>query len=216
MRLFPVAAAFVAMLVAPNVARADETTIDAKTWQLVARESGSVNYYSLENEDGKAFVRSKYAPPMKTAVLGYKVPEADRSKIKKVKWSWRALALPNGGDECASGKEDSSAVVYLTWKRRLRYYTLKYVWSAVGQKGRVCDSKRNPFVAQDTIVLESGGPLSTWANEEIDIRAAFRRHFEGGKTDAEVPDFVGMGLMSDGDQTKSPSSADFGTFVLEK
>ena len=41
-------------------------------------------------------------------------------------------------------------------------------------------------------------------------------HFEGGKADADVPDFVGMGLMSDGDQTKSPSSADFGTFVLEK
>ena len=31
---------------------------------------------------------------------------------------------------------------------------------------------------------------------------------------ADVPDFVGVGIMSDGDQTQSESSADYGTFAV--
>ncbi|MEO7096250.1 MAG: DUF3047 domain-containing protein, partial [Polyangiales bacterium] len=128
----------------------------------------------------------------------------------------RAVTLPVGGDECVSGKGDSAAVVYVSWKRGLRYYTLKYVWSAVSTKGAVCDRKRNPFVAQDTVVLESGGPLREWRNVSIDLASEFRNHFAGGDATAEVPDFIGLGLMSDGDQTKSDSSADWGTFVVER
>ena len=44
--------------------------------------------------------------------------------------------------------------MYVTWKRFLKYYAIKYVWSAVGTKGRVCDSKRNPFVSQDTVIVD--------------------------------------------------------------
>lgn len=191
-----------------------DMTIEPKDWRIVARESGPVNYYSIASEAGTSFIRARYTPPIKTAVLGWQTPDSERQRIKKVRWTWRAQVLPNGGDECASGKGDSAAVVYLTWKRGLRYYTLKYVWSAVGQKGRVCDSKRNPFVAQDTVILESGGPTGQWRTAEIDLAGAYRRHFEGGDANASVPDFVGIGLMSDGDQTKSESSADYGTFTL--
>jgi hypothetical protein len=62
--------------------------------------------------------------------------------------------------------------------------------------------------------LRSGGPVGVWQNEEIDLRADFRKHFENGDTSASVPDFVGVGIMTDGDQTMSESSADFGTFTL--
>jgi hypothetical protein len=79
----------------------------------------------------------------------------------------------------------------------------------------VCDKKRNPFLAQDTVIVESGGPLGEWRSVELDLRAEFRKHFEGGDADAEVPDFFGIGLMSDGDQTHSVSSADFAAFALE-
>jgi hypothetical protein len=173
-----------------------------------------VNYYSVGREGGVSFVRSRYRPPLKTVVLGWQTPDASRSRARKLKWSWRARTLPVGGNECAPGKGDSAAVVYATWKRGLRYYTLKYVWTAIGKKGAVCDSKRNPFVAQDTVVLRAGPPLDSWQTEEIDLRADFRKHFEDGDPSADVPDFVGVGIMTDGDQTRSESSADFGTFTL--
>jgi hypothetical protein len=176
--------------------------------------SGPVNYYRVLDERPDPFIRSAYEPPNKSAVLGVQVAEADRARVQTLSWSWRAQALPVGGDECTKGKGDSAAVVYVTWKRGLRYYTLKYVWSSVGKKGAVCARKRNPFVAQDTIILQSGGPLGVWRKERIDLRAAFRKHFEGGDPRASVPDFGGIGIMSDGDQTQSRSSADFGRFVI--
>jgi hypothetical protein len=53
-----------------------------------------------------------------------------------------------------------------------------------------------------------------WKQESIDPSADFRAHFEGGDPHADVPDLVGIGIMSDGDQTQSISSADYTGFVL--
>jgi DUF3047 family protein len=192
-----------------------ERTIDARAWRIVERDSGPDNYYRVMREGARTFVRAEYVPPMKSALLGWQVPDGDRRKLRKVRWSWRARTLPRAADECTSGKGDSAAVVYLTWKRGLRYYALKYVWSASVAKQTVCARKRNLFVAQDTIVLESGPPLNTWRSVELDLDHEFRKYFEAGDASANVPDFVGIGIMSDGDQTKSRSSADFGAFKLE-
>ena len=196
----------------PSVLR----TIDPTQWRVVQRESGPDDYYVVVRDPSQPYVRGRYVPPQKTTVLGYQVPDAERSSVGRVRWRWRALKLPRGGDECSDGRKDSAAVVYLTWRRGLRYYTLKYVWSSVGPKGATCDRKRNPFVAQDTVIAESGGPTDVWRSEEVDLRAEFRAHFEDGKADADVPNFVGIGLMCDGDATRSESAADFAGFVLER
>jgi hypothetical protein len=207
--------ALIALGLVPAVAAAAPSVrVEAGDWKVVERESGPVNYYRVTSEDGVTFVRSQYVPPMKTTVLGWQVPDSTRARATELRWTWRARTLPREGDECVPGKGDSAAVVYVTWKRALRYFTLKYVWSAVGTKGRVCDKKRNPFVAQDTVILESGAPLEMWRTETLDLKSEFRKHFAGGDPHADVPDFVGIGLMSDGDQTHSESSADFGAFVV--
>jgi hypothetical protein len=197
-----------------DASAARDLALDVHQFRVIDRESGPVNYYSVVDDPGMPFLRAQYVPPYETTVLGYQVADRDRAHATSLKWTWRADALPNGGDECTKGREDSAAVVYLTWRRGLRWYTLKYVWSAVTPKGAVCDRRRNPFVAQDTIVLESGGPMGQWKTEEVDLRREFRNHFEGGKADADVPDFLGIAIMTDGDQTRSPSAADYGGFVL--
>jgi Protein of unknown function (DUF3047) len=187
--------------------------VAVQSFRLVERVSGPLNYYTILLGP-PARIRSDYQPGYKTAVVGYDV-KPWQVRATKLRWRWRALTLPRGGDECRDGKGDSAAVVYVSWKRGLRYHTLKYVWSAVGARGAVCDKKRNPFLAQDTIILESGGPLNEWRSVELDLPAEFRRHFEDGDAKAEVPDLFGVGLMSDGDQTGSPSSADFADFAFE-
>jgi hypothetical protein len=210
------------VVIDPNAGRAQAAqsggavNLEVTRWHVVTRESGPVNYYHVVDDPSLPFVHAEYTPPEKTTVLGMEVGDSDRSRARAVSWQWRAVTLPQGGDECASGKGDSAAVVYLTWKRGLKWYTLKYVWSSVGQRGAVCDRKRNPFVAQDTIILQSGGPLGVWRSELIDLKQEFRRHFGDGDPNAEVPDFVGIGIMTDGDQTKSVSSADYADFVLHR
>lgn len=178
-------------------------------WKIIPSESGPVNYYQLADGPGLPHVHAAYEPGYKTAVLGFPVPGDRARSFHHLSWKWRADVLPRGGDECAAGVEDSAAVVYVTWKRALRWYTLKYVWSSVGVKGSVCDRKRNLFLAQDTIILETGGPLG-WKSESIDLDADFRAHF--GEDDP--PDLKGLALMSDGDQTRSESAADYGDFLL--
>jgi hypothetical protein len=200
----------------PAHAESTESIVDVKRFRIVDRESGPVNYYSVVDAPDLPFIHARYKPSWKTAVLGIQIAEADRKTARHVRWMWRATALPRGGNECASGVEDSAAVVYLTWKRGFRWYTLKYVWSGVGPKGETCARKRNPFVAQDTVILESGGALDAWRGEDIDLQGEFRRHFENGDPNAEVPDFVGIGIMTDGDQTESESGADYAQFVLAR
>jgi hypothetical protein len=194
---------------APN-----ELQLGVKSWRIIDRESGPVNYYSIVDDPTMPFIRAQYRPPTKTAVLGVQVAESDRQRARKLRWTWRAMTLPVGGDECASGKEDAAATIYVSWKRGLRWYTLKYEWSSVGRKGAICKPKRNPFVAQDTVIQESGGPLATWKTEEIDLKAEFRSHFENGDPKADVPEFQGVALLTDGDDTNSESAADYADFVL--
>lgn len=183
-------------------------------WRLIDSQSGPVNYYRVMRDAERSFIRGSYQPPYKKAVFGFEVAEASRKRVKRLEWSWRPIKMPEQADECSPKKGDSPAVVYVTWRRTLRWYSLKYVWSASRPTGTVCDRRRNAFVAQDTIVLRSGGPLGVWKRESIDLAREFRAHFEDGDPDADVPAMIGLGVMTDGDQTKSESTGDYADFVL--
>jgi hypothetical protein len=188
--------------------------LDLESFRIVSSESGPVNYFRRVQTAEGAFIRASYEPPLKTAVLGYEIPEPYRKGANTLSWRWRARGWPRGATVGVTQKRDSAAVVYVTWRRGLRWYSLKYVWSSSLPKGTVCEKKRNLFRAQDTIVLESGGPLNRWKAVKLDAQAEFRRHFEEGDPSASVPPLVGIGLMSDGDQTHSRSSADYADFVI--
>jgi hypothetical protein len=190
--------------------------VPISVWRVVKRDSGPVNYYTLHSDSEPPYIRGNYHSPLETVVLGYQVPDDDRARVRSLHWKWRAVTLPEGGNECVKGKGDSAAVVYVSWRRFLRWYAVKYVWSSVGTKGAVCDKKSNPFMVQDTVILESGGPLDTWRDESIDLDAEFRRHFADDDPKSDVPEFMGVGLMTDGDQTRSNSVGDYADFYLSR
>jgi hypothetical protein len=190
-----------------------ELHVDLRSFRVVERDSGPINYYTVV-DGSPPFIHAAYRPPYETTVLGFEIPKPIRGAVAEVRWKWRAVTLPNDGNECAKGKEDSAAVVYITWKRMLRWYGVKYVWSSVGPKGTTCDRKRNPFRAQDTVIVESGPPLNEWRTVTIVPDVEFRNHFQNGDPNAKVPDLIGIGIMSDGDQTHSPSEADYTDFVV--
>jgi hypothetical protein len=203
------------ILVSANVAYAEESKINLRDFHVIERESGPVDYYRVIDDPSGTFIRGEYSPPNETTVLGYEIPDDYKKRVENIHWRWRAITLPKQGDECASDRADSAAVVYITWKRGLKWYSLKYVWSAVGPKNATCDRKRNPFRAQETIIVESGAPVGEWKTVDIDPDKAFRHHFENGDPNADVPKLVGIGIMTDGDQTNSPSSADYTDFTLK-
>jgi len=187
-----------------------ELKLDVHKLQIVERDSGPVSYYRVVEEDGITMIRAEYRPPLETVTLGMEMPERVRKAAKLLRWRWRVRAFPEGADECKGGKSDSAAAVFVTFKRGLKYYILKYAWSLGAPKGTVCNQRRNIFLVRDTIIHESDGPVNTWITEQIDPKAEFVRHFGGSR--GEVPDLVGIGLMTDGDQTHSRSEADYADF----
>jgi Protein of unknown function (DUF3047) len=191
-----------------------ERRLDVRAFQVEKSQSGPVPYYDVVDDGGEPYLRAVYRPPLDTVTMSVRVPEVLRRGVKKVRWRWRAMALPEGGDECREGRTDSAAAVYLVFKSGLNYHALKYVWSAVGRRGAVCARHRNPFTAQDTIILMSGPPLGAWRAEEVDPEREYRAHFARGDPSAEVPDLVAIAIMTDGDQTQSASAADYASFTL--
>jgi len=198
---------------APAASEEKVVRVDPHSFEVVRDDSGPVNYYTVVTDPDGEYIRSAYEAKLETTTLAWPIPEKVRRSVARVRWRWRALTLPPGGNECESGKNDSAAVVYLTFKRGWNWYGLKYVWSTVGPRGVTCDKRRSILRSQDTIVVESGGPTGQWRAVEVDPQAEFRRHFDKGRS-AEPPEFMGIGLMSDGDQTHSASAADFGAFAL--
>jgi hypothetical protein len=196
-----------AALVVPRAGSAE--TLDPRRFEVIERESGATSYYTLLHEDGRSFVRAVYRPPLETVVVGIELTDDEKRHARRLRWSWRALAMPAGADPCTPGKGDAAAAVYVSWKRGMRWYTLKYVWSDGSPAGTSCRRRRSPFAAQATVVLASGAALHAWRSEEIDLPAAFREHFGG-----EPPDYMAVAIMTDGDQTGSVSAADYADFAL--
>jgi Protein of unknown function (DUF3047) len=188
--------------------------IDVHGFQVIEQYSGPFSYYRIVEDPAEPFVRALYRPGTERVTVGVEIPSEWRKGARRLRWRWRAMALPKGADECEPGRADSAASVYLTWKSGFRYYLVKYAWTTLGARGRVCDRRRGIFVVQDTVVRRSGGPVGEWVDEEIDPDDEFRRHFRDGDPEAEVPDLFGLGLLSDGDETRSVSGADYTGFGL--
>jgi DUF3047 family protein len=188
--------------------------IDAHRFQVLQRDSGPTSYYWIIDDPLGPFIRGVYKPPLETVTLFADVGDGLRNGVQRIRFRWRAWVLPVGANECEVGRGDAAANVYIAWKRGVRWYSLKLVWSSNAPVGATCDRTRNAFAASDTIVLRSGPPTGEWHEEEIDPAALFREHFEGGNPAAEVPELQGIGILTDGDQTHTTSVGDYAGFVL--
>jgi hypothetical protein len=195
---------------------ASRVSLDVRQFRPVeGPSSGPAVYYEVVEEHGVPILRGTYRPGLETVAMGIAVPEHLRKRARLLRWRWRARAFPVGGNECRGGHGDSTASVIAAFKRGLRWYMLKYVWSPVAPLGAVCDKKRTLFLVRDTIVLESGGATGAWLSEVVDLRRSFIDHFAGGDRSAEVPDLLGIAVMTDGDQTRTEASADWAGFQIE-
>lgn len=106
--------------------------------------------------------------------------------------------------------QDTACTVYVIFSD-FNGYTLKYVWSTTLPIGTIHEDKPGKFF---TIVQESGSRrLNQWVTVDLDIPKEFRRHF---KSEPPRQDLTGFGLLTDGDDTHSPSACDYADFQVLK
>lgn len=213
----------IALLLAAAVpAGAEELPLEVASFKPLQRDLGpdsappAPDYYRVVHEGAAVYLHAEYKPETETVTLFREVPEQARRGVHHIRWRWRALAFPRGGNECVPDHGDSAANVYVTWKRGMRWYSLKFIWSGEAPPGSTCNRIRNPFVASDSVVLRSGERTGEWREEVVELDRLFRDHFANGDPEAEIPELQGLGILTDGDQTHSTSAADYAGFVLTK
>ena len=181
-------------------------------WQVVDGKM-QTNYYRLGQEDGRTTLHADYPAGAKTVTLGRRLKDGSCNG-NTLAWSWRVHRFPTGSDERLSAKADSAVAVYATFGSMLHRQSLKYVWSSVLPTGTVVGRKKSMLFDVVTLVLEGPGPVDVWKRETVNAAADWARYFGNGKTTAQAPPLVALGVLTDGDQTHTTPSADYADFTL--
>lgn len=157
------------------------------------------------------------------------VPPAE---LRHLNFSWKVPALIPEADMALRDADDSPVRVVLVFEgdrskfsmknamlselaqamtgEPMPYATLMYVWCNSRAPGSVIINPRTDRIRK--LVLESGeGRLNQWLDYQRDIAADFEAAF------GEAPGaLVGIGLMTDTDNTRSKAQAWYGPVTLTK
>lgn len=160
-----------------------------------------------------SFLRATYRPGDRTTIMYAALPSPGR--YRSLSWQWRVHKAPVGADETIEGRMDNAAAVYVYFETTLKKHVIKYVVSSTHPEGFNFRSKDSGFFSTMQVVVRRGPslPLGQWVAESVDPVEDFRRYFLNGGA-GDVPSIYGIGILSDGDGTKSDVQADYGSFVL--
>lgn len=172
------------------------------------RSDATARFYAVAAEpSGNQYLRVRNKATHESLLRKAKV---DLVKFPHLEWRWRANALPKGGNEQHKATCDSSAAINVVissskWKPR----TIKYTWSTTLPVGTATTSPYCPWPGRcDVIVLQSGpDKKGQWVVERRNVLADYKRLY--GKDSLNKLEIDGLIVMSDGDNTKSFSAADY-------
>jgi hypothetical protein len=178
-----------------------------------------------EGRDAVAVMAASSASMLRSKV------RIEPAELGSVRFSWKVPQLIAGADMGLRDTDDSPVRIVLTFEgdRRSRfsagdamlselvrtvtgeelpYATLMYVWCNRRAPGTLITSPRTNRIRK--MVVESGAKkLNQWLDYERDIRADYERAF------GEAPGaLVGIGIMTDSDNTRSTAQAWYGPVRL--
>ena len=202
-----------------------------KTWSaawqhypLPGKESTEYSPTRLDGRDAMA------ARAVSSASLFRQRVNIPASDLDRIKFSWKVPELMAQADLAARDNADSTVRIVLAFDgdrsrfsmknsmmselahvmtgEPMPYATLMYVWCNSREAGSVITSSRTDRIRK--IVVESGAKnLNSWLDYERDIRADFEKAF------GEAPGaLVGIGIMTDSDNTRSRTQAWYGPVTL--
>lgn len=165
--------------------------------------------YTIQQENGNHYLHAR--DDGTSIIIRKKFRSWDPKEYPLLAWRWRARVLPKGGDERNPPTNDSANAVYVVLSENLFHIpkTLKYVWSTTAPVGT---AYRRPGIGRPyVIVIESGTKhLGTWMSEKVNVYEDYRRLFGENPPDQAV----GIGVLTDGNASHSPSEGDYDDFIL--
>jgi len=129
----------------------------------------------------------------------------DLKRYPMLRWSWKAVRLPPGGDARSRATDDEVAQVYVVFPRwpspRLNSEVVGYIWDSRAPVGSAVTSPQGDNIR--SIVVESGSQrLGFWIQEERNVYRDYVALF------GREPGPVGkVAIMTDSNDTQSQSEA---------
>lgn len=129
-----------------------------------------------------------------------------------LEWTWKAVALPVGGDSRKKELDDQAVQVFVAWPRfpeMVRSRIIGYVWDSTVPVGTVAKSEKTATVTY--IVLRSGpGELGKWITERRNVREDFKKLYG---EEPENP--AALSISIDSNDTKSHSESFVGPIAFK-
>lgn len=234
----------VACAAGPSSDEADDTGVAANAWtlaplwkELPAPAVPLWEHYRLpgkpatsfryRRKDGRDAMEVKAVAS--ASALRQKVHIAP-SELRHIKFSWKVPALIAEADMAMRDTDDSPVRVVLAFEgdrslfsskntmlsellnaltgEPLPYATLMYVWCNTRAPDSIIINPRTDRIRK-LVVASGGAQLNQWLEYQRDIRTDFERAF------GEPPGaLIGIGIMSDTDNTKSTAQAWYGPVSL--
>ena len=193
-------------------------------YKLPGKVPTQFNYTRKDGRDAMAVIAASSASMLRNKV------RIEAGDLANVRFSWKVPELIAHADMALRDADDSPVRIILAFEgdrsrfsprdamlsdlsrtltgEELPYATLMYVWCNKRAPGSVIASPRTDRIRK--LVVESGPKkLNQWLDYERDIRADFERAF-GEKPGA----LVGIGIMTDSDNTRSTTQAWYGPVRL--
>ncbi|MDO9361214.1 MAG: DUF3047 domain-containing protein [Polaromonas sp.] len=199
----------------------------APGWQhykLPGKQPSQFSYARKDGRDAMAVYSKSSASMVRKAV------RIEAGQLESVRFSWKVPDLIMQADMAQRESDDSPVRIVLAFEgdrskfssknamlselaraltgEELPYATLMYVWCNTRAPGSVIVNPRTDRVRK--LVVESGaGKLRQWVDYERNIRADYEKAF------GEAPGaLVGIGIMTDSDNTRTTTQAWYGPVSL--
>lgn len=176
-------------------------------WKARGDEDTARLIYRVAEENGNHFL---HAHADRRAIQIGLVRVFQPREFPLLRWCWRVIQLPPGGDERRKETHDSAAGVYVIFDNQIFPRVIKYVWSSTVPVGT---RMQNPLYWRAKMIVLRSGPadLGAWHQETVNFYRDYRELFG-----AEPGQVQGIGLMSSSSFTKSVAVADYDDFLLLK
>jgi hypothetical protein len=164
--------------------------------------------YVVEKDANRNVLRARSRD--KAITIGKNIKGWDLDAYPVLRWEWKAIELPKGGNEDSLSSNDCAASVYTFWDIGFPFYvdSVKYTWSSSLKLGTELKKR----LGHDHVRVMASGTqaLGKWRTVVVDVRADYLRLF--GKEKPSSP--TGIAVLTDADATESTAEAYYADFRL--
>lgn len=207
-----------------TAAAKSQNASDWKHYPLPGKRSSQFSYVRKDGRDAMAATSTSSVSMLRQAV------RVEPLELTNVRFSWKVPELIAQADMALREADDSPVRIILTFEgdrskfssknamlselaraltgEELPYATLMYVWCNTRPAGTVIVNPRTDRIRK--LVVESGaGKLQQWVDYERNIRADYKAAF------GEEPGaLIGIGIMTDSDNTRTHAKAWYGPVTV--